>query len=241
VPGATKYEVSRTEEAGSGSEFFTVTDGTSYTDKTAKSGENYSYKVHAYVSGEWTGYSEEKAVLYNPFTDIDPKAKKTFENVSWAFNNGIVTGTSNTTFSPGNPCTRVQFVMMLWKMNGEETVKGIRNPFSDITDGTKTCRAVLWALKAGIINSGTKFNPGGNISRIQIVMMLWKMAGEPVEEGSIPFTDVSGTKTTNAVLWAYNHGITTGTSSTTFSPNNNCTRLQLVFFLKKYNDIYHVI
>jgi len=235
VPGAETYLLQRGTGSGDWTDLAASAE-TSYTDAGVKSGDTYVYRVLAGAGDMWSAPGGEQTVLFNPFTDISTSAGKTFRYVSWAYNNGIVTGTSKTTFSPNNPCTRVQFVMMLWKMNGEKTVKGITNPFSDIKDGTKTCKAVLWALKNGIINSGKKFNPNDNISRIQIVMMLWKMAGEIKETGKIPFTDVSGAKTTNAVLWAYNNGITTGTSATTFSPDNNCTRLQLVFFLKNYDE-----
>jgi len=160
--------------------------------------------------------------------------------VSWAYKNKIVTGTSATTFSPKDNCTRLQFVMMLWKMNGEPKVK-TANPFEDVT-GSKASKAVAWAVEEGIINSGAKFNPNGNITRVNIVMILWKMAGSPkVSVADNPFTDVTGSKTTKAVLWAYQQGITKGTSATTFAPNADCTRIQLVTFLYKYNGKYHVV
>ena len=236
VSGADKYQVQRKASDGSWETLKTVT-AISYTDKSPLMGTS-KYRVRAYGYGAWGSWSSAKSVTFNPFTDVESSGK-TFEYISWAYNNGIVTGTSATTFSPGNTCTRIQFVMMLWKMHGSPVVGG-ENPFSDIS-GTKTTNAILWALDVGIINSGSTFNPSGSITRVNIVMMLWKLAGSPKVSGSNPFTDVSGAKTINAVLWAYQNGITKGTSDTTFSPNKNCTRLQLVTFQYKYNNIYNVI
>ena len=72
-------------------------------------------------------------------------------------------------------------------------------------------------------------------------MILWKLAGSPKAKGDFPFTDIVGNKSKQAVLWAYTTGITTGTSETTFSPDDPCTRLQLVIFLNRYNDNYKVL
>ena len=236
LSGATKYQVQRSTDGGDWKNLQTVTT-LSCLDADVTMGMTYAYRVRAYVSGAWGDWSDAAETLFNPFEDVS--GNKTIGYVAWAYNNGIVSGTSETTFSPNNPCTRIQFVMMLWKMNGSPAVTGVENPFKDITNGTKSCKAVLWALKTGIINAGKSFNPNGNITRSQVVMMLWKMAGEPKVTGvTNPFTDVTdGTKLCKAVLWAYKNGITTGTSATTFSPDNNCTRVQLVIFLYKYNGL----
>ena len=236
VSDAEKYQVQRKSD-GDWEMLKTVT-ALSYTDATPKMGTN-KYRVRAYGLGTWSAWSNAMSAAFNPFTDVST-SDTIFKYVSWAYNNDIVTGTSDTTFSPGNTCTRIQFIMMLWKMHGSPVVGGT-NPFSDIEDGTRTCKAILWALDKGIINSGSTFNPKGSVTRINIVMMLWKLAGSPKASGTNPFTDVSGAKTINAVLWAYSNGITKGTSATTFSPNKNCTRGQLVTFLYKYNNIYNVI
>ena len=237
INGASKYVLQRKIGTSLWKPLAEAT-ATTYVDETAQMGETYRYTVSAVIDGVQYESSDPVTVLFNPFTDV-PSSGKTLEYVSWAFNNGIVTGTSSTKFSPNNDCTRLQFVMMLWKMHGSPTVKGT-NPFSDVT-GAKATKAILWALDKGIINSGKTFNANGSITRVNIVMILWKLAGSPKVSGTNPFTDVSGNKTTNAVLWAYNNSITKGTTSTTFSPDNPCTRLQLVVFLYKYNGIYHVI
>ena len=164
------------------------------------------------------------------FTDITGEKTQTY--VSWAYQNGIVKGTGENIFSPDERCTRSQFVMMLWKMNGSPEVSG-KNPFKDVT-GKKTVKAILWALNEGIIVSGKTFDPEGEISRAQIVMMLWKMSGSPSDIGANPFTDITGSKTARAVSWAYNKGIVKGISRTAFDPDSPCTRVQLVVMLCKY-------
>ena len=201
-------------------------------------GESAVYRVRAHVSSGWTNFCEAAEILFNPFSDV-PGSGKTLQYVAWAYNRGIIKGISSTSFAPDRSCSRIQFVMMLWKMHGSPAVGG-KNPFSDIS-GDKTTKAILWALKAGVINSGTQFRPDDGITRGEIVMILWKLAGSPAAEGELPFRDVSGAKTAKAVLWAYQNGITKGTSSTTFAPDKNCTRAQLVTFLYKYNGIYEVI
>ena len=174
------------------------------------------------------------------FTDVPASAPRSQQYVSWAYENEIVKGISENTFSPDDSCTRIQFIMMLWKMHGSPTkgLNKVENPFSDIAKGTKTEKAIKWALKTGVINSAETFNPDGEITRSQIVMILYKLAGSPkVKTTDNPFTDVTGNKLTKAVLWAKEKGITKGTSDTTFSPNEPCKRLELVIFLYKYGKI----
>ena len=239
--GAEVYELQRKDPGGDWVTLRQIT-GYSYNNVDPIMGVTYQYRVRGLIfeaSGEdyESPWSAAIDVLYNPFGDVS--GKKTIEYLAWAYNNGIVNGTSDTTFSPDEPCSRIQFVMMLWKMHGCPNVSG-KNPFSDVS-GSKSGKAIVWALKAGVINSGSKFYPDETISRVQIVMILWKLAGSPTVTGTNPFKDVSGKKTTQAVLWAYQSGLTKGTTKTTFSPDDPCTRIQLVVFLFKYNELYKVI
>ena len=173
----------------------------------------------------------------NPFTDVFASSPY-YTAILWAYNNGIVRGTSDTTFSPDDSCTRVQFSLILYRLAGTPDVSGLTNPFRDLgglSSGQK--RAITWAYNRGIINgtSSTTFNPNGSVTRAQLVLMLYKMAGMPYigSGSSSPFTDIYGltTNNKNAVVWAYNYGVVKGTSSTTFSPYDPCTRGQLVLIL----------
>ncbi len=228
LTGATKYQLQKTDDKTGWKDLATVTD-TYYTDGKVTMGVEYKYRVRAYVDSGWTDYSDYVNVRFNPFSDVDTSASN-FSHIAWAYNGGIITGTSDTTFSPNSSLTRAQFVMMLWKMNGSPKVTGIKNPFLDVT-GSKTKKAVLWALQKGIIVSGKSFKPNGNISRIQVIMILWKLAGSPTVKGvTNPYTDVTGSKTIKAMNWAYKKGVR-GTGETTFQPNVNCSRADMVTFM----------
>ena len=95
-------------------------------------------------------------------------------------------------------------------------------------------QTVLDVLRDGITNgtSATAFSPNATCSRGQIVTFLWRSQKSPAADTVNPFTDVAADSYyANAVVWAAENGITGGTSATTFSPSNNCTRAQIVTFL----------
>ena len=108
-------------------------------------------------------------------------------------------------------------------------------PFIDVPNGAWYLQPVFWAVSKGITNGidATHFDPNGTCTRAQIVTFLWRANGSPKPaSGSNPFTDVpAGQWYTDAVLWAVEKGITTGTSATTFSPDARCTRGQVATFL----------
>ncbi|MBR6311462.1 MAG: S-layer homology domain-containing protein [Oscillospiraceae bacterium] len=106
--------------------------------------------------------------------------------------------------------------------------------FTDVPDGQYFTEAVAWAVDKGITTgtSDTTFEPDQTCNRGQVVTFLWRVAGKPAAEAANPFTDVAeGSFYYDAVLWAVANGITTGTSDTTFSPAEPCTRGQVVTFL----------
>ena len=93
---------------------------------------------------------------------------------------------------------------------------------------------MLWAVERNITNgvSAMRFDPDGKCTRGQVVTFQHRAAGEPTVAVENPFADVkAGDYFYNAVLWAVEKNITTGTSKTTFSPNESCTRGQVVTFL----------
>ena len=109
------------------------------------------------------------------------------------------------------------------------------NYFTDVFASDYYYDAVLWAVEKGITNgtSATTFSPNAVCTRAQVVTFLWRAAGESAPKSSdMPFTDVAeGAYYYDAVLWAVENGITNGTSATTFSPDADCTRGQIVTFL----------
>lgn len=151
---------------------------------------------------------------------------------------GITSGTSATAFSPDASCTRAQTVTFLWRAAGSPAPQGSTNPFTDVQSSSYYHNAVLWAVEQGITagTSATTFSPDAAVTRGQTVTFLYRAAGSPATgSGSSPFGDVaSNAYYASAVQWAVSKGVTAGTSATTFSPDSNCTRAQIVTFL--YRD-----
>ena len=156
------------------------------------------------------------------------------EAVDWAVENGITTGTGNNYFTPDGICTRAQAVTFLWRVAGSPTPKTEAMPFEDVLDGSYYYEAVLWAVENGITvgTSATTFSPELTCSRAHIVTFLWRAANSPSAKTANPFTDVAADAYyIDAVLWAVKHKITVGTTLSTFSPDEGCTRAQIVTFL----------
>ena len=154
--------------------------------------------------------------------------------VDWAVENGITKGTDDTHFSPDGICTRAQAVTFLWRTAGSPEPETRAMPFTDVPVGSYYYDAVLWAVENGITKgtSDTTFSPNMTCSRAQIVAFLWRSEKSPAAGTANPFADVKSTAYyAVAVLWAVKENITKGTTNTTFSPNADCTRAQIVTFL----------
>ena len=185
------------------------------------------------LTGNTTVYAGWQEAGASPFTDV-LKGSYYEEAVNWAVAKGITVGTTATTFSPNNPCTRAQAVTFLWRAAGSPAPKSSTNPFTDVAEGSFCYDAVLWAVENGITlgTTDTTFSPNATCTRAQIVTFLWRSQKSPASGSVNPFTDVAADAYyTGAVLWAAENGVTTGVTATTFSPNNNCTRAQIVTFL----------
>ena len=170
-----------------------------------------------------------------PFVDV-PTGAYYYDAVAWAVENGVTNGTSATTFGPDVTCTRAQMVTFLWRAAGSPEPENTVNPFTDVSASAYYYDAVLWAVGEGITNgtSATTFSPDATVTRGQTVTFLWRKAGSPAASGN-SFADVAADAYyATAVAWAAREGITSGTSATTFSPDNTCTRAQIVTFLWRY-------
>ena len=174
----------------------------------------------------------------NPFTDIRDSAYY-HDPVLWAVANNVTNGTSDSTFSPDEGCTRAQVVTFLWRAAGKPDPASSKSPFSDVKEGAYYYNAVLWAVEKGITNgtSDKTFSPDETCTRAQIVTFLWRYEEQPAPAGTNnPFADVKPSAYFgSAVLWAVEKGITNGTSATRFDPEDTCTRAQVATFL--YRDI----
>ena len=179
-----------------------------------------------------TVYAKWTKNIVNPFTDVK-STDYFYDAVLWAVENGVTNGTTATKFSPNMICTRAQMVTFLWRAAGSPSARGTM-PFKDVARNAYYYDAVLWAWNNGVTlgTSATTFSPDMNVTRAQVVTLLYRYKGSPAVTGSIPFTDVpAGEWYYDAVRWATANEITQGTSATTFSPMDNCTRAQIVTFL----------
>lgn len=178
-------------------------------------------------------YPDSDSENVQHFTDV-PAGAYYADAVKWAVAEGITSGTSPTTFSPNNGCTRAQMVTFLWRAAGCPEPESDYEPFRDVPKDAYYRKAVLWAAGEGITSgtSATTFRPNATVTRAQTVTFLWRWEGEPEADQRSGFRDVpTGQYYSEAVSWAVEAGITNGTGTTTFSPGQTCTRAQIVTFL----------
>ena len=171
------------------------------------------------------------------FVDVRP-GDYFYDSVQWAVNLDITKGTSATTFSPKQGCTRAQIVTFLWRAANSPAPRSSTNKFTDVyaTTHADYMKAIIWATEQGI-TTGTgngKFSPDATCTRAQIVTFLYRFKSNPAVYGSLNFSDVNKTEHAafyNAILWAVNNKITTGYGNGIFDPNGTCNRGDAVTFL----------
>jgi hypothetical protein len=209
-----------------------------------ESGLTYTVRITATTSeGQilaWIGtlYADGDAPDEHSFSDVSSSGWRN-DAVAWMRSSGVTTGCSSTEFCPDQQMTREQQITFLWRYAGEPSA-GASSPFADVAPGRYYTNPVAWAYNNGITNGvgGGLFGTGQPVTRAQAVTFLWRQAGEPTPIGSNPFTDVAaGRWFTDPVRWAFENGITNGTSSTTFDPNQAVTRVQFAAFLSRYDNL----
>ena len=178
-----------------------------------------------------------KKVETRPFVDVSADAYYN-QAVQWAQEKGITDGISSDLFGPEQPCTRSQIVTFLWRAAGSPEPKSTAAGMTDVVPGSYYAKAVAWAVENGI-TSGTAegtFSPDATCTRAQAVTFLAR-AQNAKATGKTAFSDVpADSYFADAVAWAQANGVTTGTSETTFSPDSDCTRAQIVTFLYRANQ-----
>ena len=159
------------------------------------------------------------------FTDVAPTSPFAAA-IDWAVAEGITLGTTETTFGPGNTCSISNIITFLWRANGKP---GAAEGVSD-RDGARA-----WAIEQKLI--GEDEDVSAPCTRVMAVAYMWRVAGNPEAKAELAFTDVDkDADYAGAVAWAVENGVTSGTSETTFSPTNTCTRGQIVTFLYRANQ-----
>lgn len=192
-------------------------------------GKTVAAAGHKFFGGVCSVCGAKGAEAAPKFDDVKSGAFY-FDAVQWAVENGITNGTGKNTFSPNDVCSRYQIVMFLWRAAGQPEAKAAVS-FADVKPGDIFYEAVQWAVERGITKgtSSTSFSPFAPCTRGQIVTFLYRSAGSPKVSGACNFSDVSfGSFCRDAVIWASTEGITKGTSAGRFSPNEGCTRAQVV-------------
>ncbi len=178
------------------------------------------------------------AHMYDLFTDVPKDIAEYGTAIKWAVEQGITLGTSASTFSPYNACTRAQMVVFLYRAAGSPAITGT-NKFTDLPSDSEIQKAVQWAVNNGITQgtSATTFAPNANCSRSEMVTFLHRYDKKPAVTGSNKFVDVPANAFyKDAVQWAVNKNITAGTNAegTTFTPDRACTRGEMAIFLFRF-------
>lgn len=179
------------------------------------------------IRASQAGHSITPAV--SAFADV-PAGAYYEDAVKWAVEKNITSGTSKTTFSPSATCSKAQILTFLWRANGSPEPTAA-NPFTDIKSSDYFYKAALWAAEKGMV-SGTTFGANTDCTRAMTVEYMWKAAGSPATADKASFNDVpANANYAQAVAWAVEQKITSGTGKNTFSPSSTCTRGQIVTFL----------
>ena len=212
-------------------ETLTVTDknGNELTLKDKGDGK-YTFTMPAGKVEVKATFMEDNSVL-NFFYDV-PNDAYFYEAVKWAVKSGVTNGLTDTMLGPYESCTRAQIVTFLWRAAGSPEPK-TASSFTDVPVSTYYAKAVAWAVENGITNGMTEttFAPDATCTRGQSVTFLYR-ALKGTASGSANFTDVkSDAFYADAINWAVANNVTNGTSNTTFSPNADCTRAEIVTFL----------
>ncbi|MEM8707338.1 MAG: PQQ-dependent sugar dehydrogenase [Actinomycetota bacterium] len=178
-------------------------------------------------------------VQTTPFVDVPPGEFYT-NPVGWAFLNGIVQGTDATHYSPSDPVNRAQFAAMLHRRLCLPEADD-EAPFADVVAGSFYEDAVDWLWSNGFTTGkpaegGNVYDPAGSLTRGELAAFLFRLVGEPDGAPISPFGDVDRTRFfAEPIDWLFWREITTGTTSTTFSPNDTVTRAQVITFLYRLN------
>ena len=187
-----------------------------------------SLSVAAYAAVEDTGFSDVAADAW--YADA----------VTYVRDNGLMSGTSDTTFTPGGTMTRGMLVTTLYRMAGSPSLENedLGYPFADVPGDAWYADGVYWARLAGVVGgySEDQFGPDDPVTREQIAAILWRYAGSPAAESGTDFADEGSISAyaTQAVDWARANGIVNGVEDNRFLPQSSATRAQVATILRNY-------
>lgn len=163
------------------------------------------------------------------FSDVSPDAWYT-EAVTYCREQGLMYGTTSTTFEPESNLTRAMLVTVLYRSAGNPAVTGSDN-FSDTAADAYYADAVLWASRQGIVSGygNGLFGPDDPVSREQMAAILWRYTGSPAVSNTNSFSDASSIASyaVDAVNWADTNNIVAPVSGGVFAPKSDATRAQV--------------
>lgn len=227
-----------------------------YTDKELTKAYDFDKKVTKAITlyAKWTENkvedTDDKAddktdtpVWENPFTDVKSDDWY-YENVSYAVENGLFNGTTETTFAPNGIITRAMMVTVLYRAEGEPTVTGTAT-FEDVDSGAYYAKAVVWGQQNGIIKgySETEFAPDQNITREQIAAIMHRYAtfkgydvsvGENTNILSYDDFDSISEYAIASMQYACGSGLMKGKTTSTLNPLDNATRAEIAAILHRF-------
>ena len=207
--------------------------------------EYFGLKVHPTLAGhefmaqQILGVLPERGTL--PFTDV-PSDAWYYDDLYYAWFNGLIKGTSETTFEPNATTTRAQAVTVLYRIAGSPNVSGLTEPFDDVSDSHWARDAIVWAYENAIIKgyNSTTFGPDDGLTRSQFVAIMHRYAGSPQVSGDLAvFSDSADIPSyfRNSVRWAVANNIVNGYADGTFRPNTVISRAQLAAILARFDRL----
>ena len=178
------------------------------------------------------------------FTDV-PASAWYVDFVQYVYDNGLMNGTSDTTFEPDSPLSRAMVAQILYAQAGKPDVTG-DSPFSDVANSKAWYYdAVVWASQTGVVSGyddGT-FRPMQDVTREQLAVMLYADAGKPAVTGSLDrFADAGRVShyAKTALVWANQNGIVSGSEQNGkmyLNPRGNATRAEAATMFMRYVEL----
>ena len=188
-----------------------------------------------------TGTSGSNVPVKLPFTDV-AKQNWFYDDVVYVYENGLMNGTSSTTFAPEQKTTRAMIVTILWRLEGSPAAKEAAE-FQDVSAGAYYAEAVAWAAENGIVNGfgDGRFAPDDAITREQLAAILYRYSrycGQSTAATASldSFSDAASVSgyAREALVWAYEAGIVRGTSDNQINPIGFATRAEAAAMLHRY-------
>ena len=173
----------------------------------------------------------EGTTLPTAFVDVAADAYY-YHPVVWALEKKVTSGTSEITFSPEDNCSTAQILTFLWRAAGSPTATKLFN-YADVKETDYFYMAAQWAKTKEMVDYHALY-PNKSCNRMMSVYYIWCAAGKPACNTPLKFTDLTKKEHQpykEAIAWAVEQGITSGTGETTFSPGSTCTRGQIVTLL----------